>query len=324
MERIDSGGRPVSIDHDILGTPAVAYFYGADLRYARPGLTGWDVQSLGSHGDYAHNGIDLRISPNGHPGIVYDATYATGVRALEFGYFDGLNWNFETIDIRGVEASIVFDSNGDPHVSYRKIIDKDHSILRYAVKTNGIWSITTIDRTTASYNFGHVLYTSIDIDSSGNLGISYGYTAGTTDLVRFAFNGGNGWSIQTVESNALGAYTSLRFDSGSRPCIAYSVSGTGLGKLAVSDGSGSWSVSSLPAVAERPVGFDLDFNNAGNPVISFRDQQGGGLWLVEGNPGSFSASQVMTGYSSSMSYNPMKAHTGFAIGNGVGLVFSEM
>jgi len=141
MEPIDSSGRPLSVSHDVLGNAAVAYFIGNELKFGKRGSAGWETQSIGRQGDYSHGTIDLAIDPNGFPGIVFDASFSTGVQELRFGYFDGIGWNIETIDTRAGHASLVFDGNGVPHVSYSKGIDRYHSILCVAKKVNGQWDI---------------------------------------------------------------------------------------------------------------------------------------------------------------------------------------
>jgi hypothetical protein len=320
MVQIDTGGRPVAVTHNVLGTPAVAYFYGADLRYARPGSVSWDVQSLGSHGDYLHNGIDMALDGNGLPGIVYDATYASGLQVLEYAHFDGAAWNFESIDARGVHARIVYNAQGNPLVSYRKVLDKDHSVLCFAEKINGNWALTVLDESTRSYSLGDVMYTDIDVDDSGNVGISYGYRAGRNDQLRYAYRDSGGWHIEVVDAEFLGTYSSIKF-GGSTPNIAYVASGTGgMVKLATGNGSGGWSNSLLPNMGEFPIDVDLDLNTAGSAVVAFRDSGNGMLILVEGNPGNFSARQVTSAYAKSMSFNPMQNTAGIALANGVGLV----
>lgn len=320
MEQIDTGGRPVSVTHDILGKPAVAYFYGADLRYARPGSGSWDVQSLGSRGDFTHNGIAMGLDGSGLPGIVYDAAYASGVQSLEYAYFDGATWNFDAIDSRGVHGAIVFDSQGNPLVSYRKVLDKDHSILCFAEKINGNWALTVVDDSTRLYSLGDVMYTGIDVDDAGNVGISYGYRAGRNQQLRYALRDANGWHIEVVDGQFLGTYSSLKFD-GSSPNIAYVASGTGgIVKLATGNGSGDWAESQLPNMGEFPMEVDLDLTATGAPVVSFRDAGNGMLFLVEGVAGNFNAREITSAYAKSMSFNRMQNSTGLALANGVGLV----
>ena len=93
---------------------------------------------------------------------------AYGGDHLYHAYFDGIEWQYETVDNSlgvGRFASIAIDSNNKVHISY---YDESNEDLKYATNASGSWVTSTID------SEGDVgWYTSIAIDSNNKVHISY-------------------------------------------------------------------------------------------------------------------------------------------------------
>ncbi len=322
MEWIDSSGRPISVSHDFLGNAAVAYFVGAELRFARPGSTGWTVDSLGVQGISSHSNLALKFDANGMPGVVFDSTPSTGIPELRYGYFDGISWKFETIDIRGRYPKLAYDSNGTPHVAYERQLDYSHSILCVAKKVNGNWDIQNVDDSPKYYARGGILYPDIDIDHLDRIGVSYGYKT-SSHQGRFAYHDGTSWAIQSFALGTAPTFSSVKFDSNSQPIIAYNDPNIATVVLARLGTDGIWDKQTVSSGLTDviPVDVEMVLNSTGLPVISLRNYVDGEIWFMEQNGTGFSGTSAGNSYAKAMGYNRMQANTGLAMGNGVGLVF---
>ncbi len=97
----------------------------------------------------------IAIDSAGNPHIAY------GEDHLYYAYYDGADWNYETVDISsgvGQYASIAIDSLNKAHIGY---YDSENGVLKYATNASGSWVITTVDSVS---DVG--VTTSIAIDSS--------------------------------------------------------------------------------------------------------------------------------------------------------------
>ena len=113
-------------------------------------------------------------------------------------YFEESNWEDFTIgssaDV-GKFSSIVADSNGELHISYR---DSTNGHLKHASNAGGTWTNYPID------NGGGYIgrYTSIDVDSNDKVHISYG-NLNSWDL-KYATNVAGSWSRSTIDDGGTG------------------------------------------------------------------------------------------------------------------------
>ncbi|MFL2968892.1 MAG: hypothetical protein ACJZ6A_07070 [Candidatus Poseidoniaceae archaeon] len=133
-------------------------------------------------------------------------------------YFEESNWENFTIDSSadvGKFSSIVADSNGELHISYR---DSTNGHLKYASNAGGTWTSYPID------NGGGYIgrYTSIDVDSNDKVHISYG-NLNSWDL-KYATNVAGSWSRSTIDDGGTGQagmYSSLVIDSNDLIHVSY-------------------------------------------------------------------------------------------------------
>ena len=127
-------------------------------------------------------------------------------------------WENFTIDSSadvGKFSSIVADSNGELHISYR---DATNGHLKYASNAGGTWTNYPIDN-----GGGHIgRYTSIDVDSNDKVHISYG-NLNSWDL-KYATNVAGSWSRSTIDDGGTGQagmYSSLVIDSNDLIHVSY-------------------------------------------------------------------------------------------------------
>jgi hypothetical protein len=132
-----------------------------------------------------------------------------------------LIWTTEIVDSTndvGSHCSLAIDSGDTLHIAF---YDATNGYLKYATGTPGGLSVAVVDNTA---NVGQ--YTSIAVAPDGTIGISY-YDITNTRLKYASKSSGGGWSISVIDGPAtpphalFGAMSSLKFDSGSIPCISY-------------------------------------------------------------------------------------------------------
>ena len=108
----------------------------------------------------------------------------------------------------GEHTSVAIDATGAIHVAY---YDRDQGRLKYAVRVNGVWSVSVVDE---GDNVG--LYTSIAIDPDGRPRIAYMMAEGTVDpdpVARTGLkhaaastdrpSGPSDWTVDLIESRPL-------------------------------------------------------------------------------------------------------------------------
>ncbi|MCB9133964.1 MAG: hypothetical protein H6636_00960 [Anaerolineales bacterium] len=201
----------------------IAYYdsVNADLKYAKGSGSSWTITVVdgkdivdGKEEEVgAFASIDIDNSKNPH--IVYfDDTHDD----LLYVRWTGSQWSTpEKIDSTGVVGlyiSMYMDGN-DVHVSY---YDYTHKSLKYAVREDGDWTVSTVDDP-ADKNVG--TYTSIDVDYLGFPHISY-YNETDKDL-KYAMYSAGTWNISVVDENG-GKYSAIETDSGV-PHISYFLGG---------------------------------------------------------------------------------------------------
>src|SRR3989338_2492216 len=199
----------------------------------------------------------------------YDRPHvAYGGDHLYYAYFDGSQWQYETVDSSpgvGAYASIAIDSNNNVHISYQDSYPNDD--LKYVTNASGAWVASTVD------SAGYVgKYTSIAIDSNNNAHISY-YDAIVNRDLKYATNASGAWVTSTVDSEGnVGEYnTSIAIDSNNKVHISYYDVYPNKDLKYATNASGTWVASTVDS--EGDVGgytsIAIDSNNKAH--ISYYD-----------------------------------------------------
>jgi len=231
----------------------------------------------------------------------YDRPHvAYGGDHLYYAYFDGSQWQYETVDSSpgvGAYASIAIDSNNNVHISYQD--SYPNGDLKYATNASGAWVASTVD---SSGDVGG--YTSIAIDSNNNVHISYQDSYPNYDL-KYATNASGTWVASTVDSAGnVGEYTSIAIDSNNKAHISYFDS-TNYDLKYVTNASGAWVASTVDSAGYvgKYTSIAIDSNN--NAHISYYDAivnrdlkyatNASGAWVTstvdsEGNVGEYNTS----------------------------------
>ncbi len=210
--------------------------------------------------------VSIALDSKGNPHIAYNNGNQTGVK---YAYWNGTAWKIQLIEdggasgSNGLWSSIKLDQNDHPHIIYLDLDSTYHTYLRYATWDGQSWKLQTVD-SAASW------HTSLALDLKGYPHITY---CGVASLNYASWNGEK-WVIETIDpgilyvNDALGAYSSLQFDSNGNPCVAYSDEAGGRLKYASYDGS-KWNIETVDSgVTVTPYNsLALDSNN--NPLILY-------------------------------------------------------
>ena len=207
----------------------------------------------------------------------------------------------DTANNVGQFTSIVFDSSGNPWVSY---YDLTNTSLKVASKggvtggaacTDTAWNCTTVDNTATATG----QYASIAFDSSGNPWVSYyDSTAGNLAL-RVASKGGTtggaactdtAWNCTTVDNTGTdtGQYTSISFDTSGNAWVSYyDLSNTSL-KVANRVGSGgnctstTWNCTTIDNDTDDTGSYNsVVFDFAGTPWVSYYDNSASAIMVAK-------------------------------------------
>ncbi|MBN1878785.1 hypothetical protein JW823_01625 [bacterium] len=204
METIDpepAVGLFASLAIDSLNQAHISYFDDKNnhLKYARQTGGAWSIVTLDTLSGTGYC-TSLELDSFENPHIAYGDNQS-GNQGLYYTFFDGANWQYETIQNSFVPFSIslVLDSNGEPCITYHDQYDRK---LKYASRSGGLWTIeTVIDQ--AQCGEGSVLI----MDNNGNPHILY-----VCDVLKHSWNTGTGWQHESLTSVWAGSI-SLRFDN---------------------------------------------------------------------------------------------------------------
>ena len=173
------------------------------------------------------------------------------------------SWSTETVDGQGDNvnvgpyASLVFDKNGNPHISYFNFGALN---LKYATIKNDAWTISTLDNT------GDVgYYSSIAIDTNGKIYISYLDNA----QKKLKYMTSSDWSPKNVADVSPGGhYTSIAIDTKNRPGIIYYR--TDYAQLIYSYWNGSkWIFTTLDVSGNVGISSSMSLSPTGSPHIGY-------------------------------------------------------
>ena len=146
------------------------------LYYATLSGTQWVTALVADSPEAAYTAIAL--DARGRPSIAYNEP---GI-GLRYAVLSGTVWLSETIDRigdPGEYVSLVFDTDGIPHVGY--LADTGGGKARYAYKLGSTWLVQTV--TTARPVQG---YTSVAVDAAGDPHMAY-YTLSVTRTLEYAY-----------------------------------------------------------------------------------------------------------------------------------------
>lgn len=189
-------------------------FGGDSLYYATQTAFGWQIEvvddSPGAGGD-----AQLSLDGQGHPHILYSGV---GGETAQYAHRDTTSWVIETVpNLRYIVngnsmPAFTVDGSGNPHISYR--VDE---YLKYQHKSNGIWSVITVDTGGASYS-------SIALDSQNRPHISYMHGTNYDYALKYAYYTGYSWQKTVVDEgthNWAGERNQIVVDSSNVPHIVY-------------------------------------------------------------------------------------------------------
>jgi hypothetical protein len=177
----ETGGVCPSLDFDSLQRPHVSYGAGGgapgegELRYGYHDTVSWTIKTIdtGIGGAYPYNGIFTSIKVNivDSPCIAYRDAINGDLKYAEWKVSD---WSIETVDSDGdvgYWCSLALGGSYTPHISYH---DLTNHRVKHAVRiAPGLWEIEIVDSGLGSVTGDSDAYTSIDVDSSGKVGIAY-------------------------------------------------------------------------------------------------------------------------------------------------------
>ena len=325
IEVVDTGhSTVVSLKLDSLGRPSIAYGY-FSMYYAAKIGGSWSREVVDAEfgcGYYAQLSIDSKDRPhvvyicdsgrlkyafrNGtawvnelvtqgadSPSLAVNALDRPRISyfdrqslSLEYAYFNGFVWIFETADtmvnlgFRG--TSIVVDSNGWAHVSY---VDEDAGLLKYASRGPLGWAVEVVDNAVDKF-CGGLQGSSLALNKSGNPSIAYFICRGGERSLGYAWRDGV-WSTEVVDAPwATGAGPSLAIDIFDSPQVAYLNHGSGNVKYAYIDRPDSeppvsrvlpispyWNNGSIAAVA-------IDRTSVQNVTLWYRHSVNNATWAA--------------------------------------------
>ena len=280
---------PLDIQLDQQGVPQISWHSHdeEDAAYGTQVDGEWQVQYIKHPG---HDGWDnnIAIDSAGRPHISsIDPVQFGGQSGVEYATFDGDAWTVEEVGSGPIPYEfgtfIAVDSQDRPHVVWFDSSDQD---LRYAVRDDGSWRVTTVD---SEGDVGR--FPSLAIDSKDNAAVSYFESTGdSTGYVKFARWDGSQWTTQRIDKleNVFRGFfgarktSSLVLDADDNPIVAYS--DEAVIKLALWDGS-NWISDTVLTADGDPLGQQVSLGLDGDNVLhlTFADVGRKGSPGVKGN-----------------------------------------
>ena len=214
IDTVDStgGGETSDIAVDSNNRPHMIYFTNEvnGLKYAHYDGEQWRFEYVNPDNDIEAN-AQIALDSNNRPHICYHDQDTTN---LKYVYYDGINWNPEMIDsdVTCGATSIVVDEQDNPHICYQ---DNTHDTVKYAHYNGATWNKETVD---SDGNVG--AFPSIAIDYEGGVHICYSEYAPPDYPLKYAYNDGNQWRIETVDLKDSMS-SSIDVDNNNRPHISY-------------------------------------------------------------------------------------------------------
>jgi hypothetical protein len=269
IQTVDSAGEVgfgTSIALDNLGQPWISYSDGTNnpdyhLKVAHFTGATWETSTVDPTGDTA---TAIAIDNTGAPAIAYQdsTTYC-----LKYAKLVGATWQIQTVDPDCQFSSgiaLVFDSTGEPHISYVDESDIWNMILKYAVHSGSGWSVEKVSNEPIGSTSASTV-SSLQLNSAGIPYISY-YNE-TANALECTKKVGGVWLEETVVSGDAEC-PSLRLNSAGNPCICYfMVDGLHYAYFE----SGSWHREAVDSTISIGSSTSLIIDIAGYPHIAYYD-----------------------------------------------------
>jgi outer membrane protein assembly factor BamB len=178
-----------------------------------------------------------------------------------------IQWVDGTADDAGLSASLAFDPNGYPAISYHTWTPTYD--LKYARWNGATWALEVVEDLPT--NSDPINGTSLAFSPSGAPGVSYLHHikgTGFNGKLWLAEKTGASWALQQIpDNNAVGQYSSLKYDSASRPVISYHLSSAGV-KLVEWTGS-AWQLQEIDPGAPSDFYSSLAIDSSDRPHVSY-------------------------------------------------------
>jgi hypothetical protein len=229
-ETLDSTANATSFTSLVLDDnnyPHIGYFdeINGTLKYAFQDENGWTFQNLGD-GLNAGYYLSLDISPAGIPWMSY---YDSSNGDLKVGYLQGSTWFSSTVDTTGNVGgftSLQFNDQGIAYVTYAELFCVDTACgavtLKLAQQSGSDWLIQTVDQCSRAGGF-----TSLNMDSTGNLHLGYVFQEGSDLRLGYAIRQEDAWLVSDLEGTGeLGVVPqpTMVLNSQGKPRFSYTLS----------------------------------------------------------------------------------------------------
>lgn len=181
-----------------------------------------NVSSVNSGPVVYEFGTSIALDDAGLPAISY---YDDSAQQLVYASLTVGEWSLETVDDDGDAgrfSSLVFDGQGNPHISYYTATSDSTGTVKHAWRDGSSWQIEDVD-VLDNVQMGHTgarKITSLAIGPDGAVHIAY------ADRGRVAYGvlGDSGWSLQDVEVDStasLGQLVELALDRDGKPSLTW-------------------------------------------------------------------------------------------------------
>ncbi len=259
------------------GRPAAAYG-GDHLYYAWHDGAVWQREVVDSAPAVGAS-ASLALTAAGEARIAY---YDALNRDLKYARWTPAGWARAVVDSAGdvgASTALALDRTGQPHIAYYGDNGSGTgAMLKVARWAGAQWEIARVEDVTST-----VRYIAMALDGAGRPHISY-YDEWAQDL-RYARWTGSAWEIQTVDSEGnVGAGGSLALDADDHPHISYYDYNSVAGALQYASWDGiaghAWAIQVADDVGDVGGYTSLALDQAGRPVISYRDFTNGDLKLA--------------------------------------------
>lgn len=281
VETVDSTGNIgyfTSLALDSSGNPHIAYSASTnfDAKYAKWTGSSWSVEIIPDTVANVGRWSNL-VLESGTTHIIYFDDTNHQLRYAK--WTTTASWEFETIDASGPSNgnwnSMVLDSSGKLHISYRLGYDNTGGGLKYAKESATGWSTDVVEKKKGAGLWG----TSIAIDASENPHIAYHDQL--TGKLRYAYWTGSRWKIETVDEidgGAVGEYCNLALEADGTRHIAYRDVTNGNVKYALwNPSTESWSLQTVDSSTNVGNYLSMALDSGGNPHMSYRDNSNADL-----------------------------------------------